>query len=327
MAKIVSSLFMALDGVVEPDKGSWHFPYFNDELGAAVDDTHDTDAFLFGRATYDSFAGAWPDREEAGGEDAAFAKRLGDVRKIVVSRSPLMFTWRNSEQLEGELVEAVTALKAAVTRRPSGSSARTDVSRQRAGCTCRGRAKTSANAATARAALVPIARVAACPKASATTSGVRRPGGRTSEPNSTEPTTAMPAADPTRCIVPITPDAAPASLRSTVATMNWALGAMNRPLPRPPTRSGAARCQWLRSPVGTSHRTSHTDTRLTATIPVPITSTRRPSRCVRRSLCDAPTIEPIANGTDTRPEASAEWPRPACQKIEIVKKMLVKAAK
>ena len=33
------------------------------------------------------------------------------MRKIVASRSPLEFTWRNSEQLQGDLVEAVTALK------------------------------------------------------------------------------------------------------------------------------------------------------------------------------------------------------------------------
>jgi dihydrofolate reductase len=33
------------------------------------------------------------------------------MRKIVASRSPLEFTWRNSEQLRGDLVEAVTALK------------------------------------------------------------------------------------------------------------------------------------------------------------------------------------------------------------------------
>ena len=39
------------------------------------------------------------------------AKALGDVRKIVVSNQDLDFTWRNSEQLEGDLVEAVTALK------------------------------------------------------------------------------------------------------------------------------------------------------------------------------------------------------------------------
>jgi dihydrofolate reductase len=112
MATITASMFTSLDGVVDPGVGNWHFPYFNEEMGEAVSGTHDTDVMLFGRVTYDSFAGAWPDREAAGEEDAEFAKRLGDVRKIVVSHEPLEFTWRNSEPLEGDLVEAVTALKA-----------------------------------------------------------------------------------------------------------------------------------------------------------------------------------------------------------------------
>jgi dihydrofolate reductase len=112
MATITASLFSALDGVVDPGVGNWHFPYFNDEMGAAVSRTHDADTMLFGRVTYESFAGAWPERETAGGADAAMAKALGDMRKIVASRSPLTFTWRNSEQLQGDLVGAVTALKA-----------------------------------------------------------------------------------------------------------------------------------------------------------------------------------------------------------------------
>jgi dihydrofolate reductase len=110
MRKIVSQLFISLDGVIEaPDQ--WHFPYFNDEMGVAVSSAFDTDTLLLGRVTYDSFAGAWPDRELAGEADAEFAKRLGDTRKIVVSHQTLELTWRNSEQLEGEFVEAVTALK------------------------------------------------------------------------------------------------------------------------------------------------------------------------------------------------------------------------
>jgi dihydrofolate reductase len=111
MRKITAGLFISLDGVVEaPDQ--WHFPYFNDEMGAAVGATLGAaDTVLFGRKTYDSFAGAWPEREAAGGEDAEFAKTLGDVRKIVVSSRKLELTWRNSEQLEGDLVDRVTALK------------------------------------------------------------------------------------------------------------------------------------------------------------------------------------------------------------------------
>jgi dihydrofolate reductase len=111
MRKITAGLFISVDGVVE-DPGEWHFPYFNDEMGAAVDgQLGAADTLLLGRKTYDSFAGAWPDREAAGGEDASFAKALGDARKVVVSNQNLQFTWRNSEHLTGDLVEAVTALK------------------------------------------------------------------------------------------------------------------------------------------------------------------------------------------------------------------------
>jgi dihydrofolate reductase len=110
MKKIVAGLFISLDGVVE-DPQLWHFPYFNDEMGEAVGSMMAGDTMLFGRKTYDSFAGAWPDREAAGGEDAAYAKTIGNARKIVVSSTPLTFTWRNSEQLEGDFVESVRALK------------------------------------------------------------------------------------------------------------------------------------------------------------------------------------------------------------------------
>ena len=111
MRKIIAGLFISLDGVVEaPDQ--WHFPYFNEEMGVAVTATLGaSDTILLGRKTYDSFAGAWPERELAGEEDAPMAKALGDARKIVVSNQRLEFTWRNSELLEGDLTEAVASLK------------------------------------------------------------------------------------------------------------------------------------------------------------------------------------------------------------------------
>src|SRR5262245_34658629 len=96
MAKVISTLFISADGVAEIDP-DWHFPYFDENMGRAVDeDYRAADVLLIGRETYDSFAGAWPDREKAGGEDAGFAKQLGDMRKVVVSRQPLRFTWRAS---------------------------------------------------------------------------------------------------------------------------------------------------------------------------------------------------------------------------------------
>ena len=112
MAKVISTLFISADGVAEIDP-EWHFPYFDENMGRAVTEDYDTsDTLLLARPTYDSFAGAWPGREAAGGEDAPFAKLIGDMRKVVVSRQDLTFTWRNSELIDGDLVEAVTALKA-----------------------------------------------------------------------------------------------------------------------------------------------------------------------------------------------------------------------
>ncbi|MFI9786917.1 dihydrofolate reductase family protein [Kitasatospora sp. NPDC051984] len=111
MRKITAGLFISADGVVESPE-QWHFKYFDAELGAAVGALLGaSDTVLMGRTTYDVFAGTWPAVEEAGGDEAEMAKAIGDTRKIVVSHQDLSFTWRNSEQLKGELIEGVRALK------------------------------------------------------------------------------------------------------------------------------------------------------------------------------------------------------------------------
>jgi dihydrofolate reductase len=111
MATLVSTLFISLDGVVEIDP-AWHFPYFDEHMGAAVgDDYEDVDVLLLGRVTYDSFAGAWPGRESAGEVDATFAATLGDTRKVVATRGHQDLGWRNAEAVQGDLLDAVAALK------------------------------------------------------------------------------------------------------------------------------------------------------------------------------------------------------------------------
>lgn len=111
MARFVSTLFCSLDGVAEIDP-AWHFPYFDDHMGAAVTEDYDAaEALLLGRITYDSFAGAWPDREAAGGADAEFAKQLGDLRKLVVTRGSQPLGWRNAEPV-ADLIATVVRLRA-----------------------------------------------------------------------------------------------------------------------------------------------------------------------------------------------------------------------
>jgi dihydrofolate reductase len=111
MRKITAGLFISLDGVVEAPQ-DWHFPYYNAEMGAAVDaQLGSADTLLFGRKTYEGFAAAWPERETSEDGDAEFARKLGDARKIVVSNRRPDLPWRNSELLEGDLAGGVTALK------------------------------------------------------------------------------------------------------------------------------------------------------------------------------------------------------------------------
>ncbi|GIG41871.1 dihydrofolate reductase family protein [Cellulomonas phragmiteti] len=110
MATVVSTLFISLDGVAEIDP-DWHFPYFDEQMGAAVgEDYEDVDVLVLGRVTYDSFVGAWPEREAAGGEDAAFAAQLGDVRKLVATRGDGDLGWRNVERT-ADVVAAVRSLR------------------------------------------------------------------------------------------------------------------------------------------------------------------------------------------------------------------------
>ncbi|ADG73423.1 bifunctional deaminase-reductase domain protein [Cellulomonas flavigena DSM 20109] len=107
---VISTLFISLDGVAEVAE-DWHFPYFDEQMGAAVaEDYEGADVLVLGRITYDSFAGAWPDREAAGEDDAQFARELGDLRKIVATRGEQDLGWRNVERT-ADVVGTVRALR------------------------------------------------------------------------------------------------------------------------------------------------------------------------------------------------------------------------
>lgn len=111
MATVVSTLFISLDGVAEVDP-EWHFPYFDEAMGNAVgEDYSDTDVLVLGRVTYDSFAGAWPEREAADGPEGVFAAELGDLRKVVATRGSQDLGWRNAERSD-DIVATVAALRA-----------------------------------------------------------------------------------------------------------------------------------------------------------------------------------------------------------------------
>jgi dihydrofolate reductase len=105
--KIKSSFFVSLDGVVEsPDK--WHFPYFDDEMGAAVGAGFaTTDALLMGRVLYEEWAAYWPEHA-----DEPFGDVMNGMKKYVVSDSLQAATWQNSEIISGDVARKVADIKA-----------------------------------------------------------------------------------------------------------------------------------------------------------------------------------------------------------------------
>lgn len=107
MRKTVAGLFISLDGVVESPQ-DWHFPYMNDEMGAAVGvQMVDSDTTLLGRRTYEEFAAYWAHQ----GSDVPFADEINGATKVVASRTLKTADWQNSTVLQGDLADGVRALK------------------------------------------------------------------------------------------------------------------------------------------------------------------------------------------------------------------------
>jgi dihydrofolate reductase len=108
MRNLHASFFMSLDGVVESPE-TWHFPYFNDEMGAVVGKSiAASDAFLLGRRTYEEWAAFWPSQDPA---ENPMSHAMNSMPKFVASRSLADAEWEHSTVLRGEAADEVSRLK------------------------------------------------------------------------------------------------------------------------------------------------------------------------------------------------------------------------
>ncbi|MFI9394212.1 dihydrofolate reductase family protein [Streptomyces bauhiniae] len=121
MGKLVSTVFVSLDGVYQapggPEEdtsggfgqGGWTFPYADDDFGAFVDESFGrAGAFLLGRHTYDIFAGYWPKVTDP---ENPVAAKLNALPKYVVSATVGDPEWAGTTVLSGDLAKEVQALK------------------------------------------------------------------------------------------------------------------------------------------------------------------------------------------------------------------------
>jgi dihydrofolate reductase len=121
MGYIKSGLFISLDGVIS-DPETWHFPYFDEQMGDAVQSMMANDATLLGRKTYDDFAAYWPKADPADPMTAV----MNGGRKYVVSRTVTDPEWENTTainpQAGGDVAQQIAELKKGTGLGTTGSA-------------------------------------------------------------------------------------------------------------------------------------------------------------------------------------------------------------
>ena len=122
MRTVIVNEVMSLDGVAQApgaadedpsggfQHGGWHLRYFDDlSQKWVLEGILEAGGFLLGRRTYEIFAAYWPN---APAEEQVLAEPLNTKPKYVASTTlgePL--GWQNSAVLQGDVPEAVAALK------------------------------------------------------------------------------------------------------------------------------------------------------------------------------------------------------------------------
>jgi dihydrofolate reductase len=121
--KLTTTTMVTVDGVMQglggPDedrsggfeRGGWVAPLFDNEAMAFLNQVYErADAFLFGRRTYEIFAGSWGTWADPG--DNPIWEALNTRPKYVASTTLTDPQWADTTVLSGDLAAAIADLKA-----------------------------------------------------------------------------------------------------------------------------------------------------------------------------------------------------------------------
>lgn len=121
MRKLIAAVMISLDGVIQAPGGpgedrsggfalgGWAWPYASN--GEAMDGLFTRPfALVLGRHTYDIFAGYWP-QVARNAPHGAIADAFNAATKHVATHRPDTLAWAHSHALDGEVVDALRALK------------------------------------------------------------------------------------------------------------------------------------------------------------------------------------------------------------------------
>jgi dihydrofolate reductase len=121
--KLTTTTWVSVDGVMQGlggaeedpsggfERGGWAMPLFQAEAVTALNEIYArADAFLFGRRTYEIFAGSWGTMADPSQDPIGLA--LNTKPKYVASNSFTDPQWADTTVLSGDLADAVGKLKA-----------------------------------------------------------------------------------------------------------------------------------------------------------------------------------------------------------------------
>ena len=121
--KLTTNTNVAVDGVMQglggPDedprggfeRGGWAMPFFGGETEALISEVYQrADAFLFGRRTFEVFAGSWGALDDM--KTHPIGEALNARPKYVASTTLTDPQWADTTVLSGDIVAAVSELKA-----------------------------------------------------------------------------------------------------------------------------------------------------------------------------------------------------------------------
>jgi dihydrofolate reductase len=121
--KLSTTTMVTLDGVMQglgaPDedrrggfeRGGWVAALFDNEGATFLNQVYErADAFLFGRRTYEIFAGSWGTWDDPG--DSPIWTALNTTPKYVASTTPFDPKWANTTVLSGDVTASIRELKA-----------------------------------------------------------------------------------------------------------------------------------------------------------------------------------------------------------------------
>jgi dihydrofolate reductase len=121
MRPLVVTTFLTLDGVMQapggPDEdpsggfthGGWLVPFYDDDMDEQIVAWFaGAEDFLLGRGTYEIFYEAWPKMLS----DEPVSQAINSKPKHVASRSLPSVEWETADLIEGDVGDAVRALKA-----------------------------------------------------------------------------------------------------------------------------------------------------------------------------------------------------------------------